>query len=260
MLSLRLSAKEERAFALAEDVLKLANGLVDAALAALDTERDRRNAQSYGIALLCHSISNIQGSLTMARDDQAVECLTLVRSCLENLILVVGLCERGADFVKAMRADNVANLGSLVKLENLNQDDAADRNYQGFVDAQIKRFVAQYEETPKKLELKAAAKNLMAAYRNYRALSHDPTHASLSALGRHMRPVRKRNKTPLQMTVAMIVVPQFKRRERLVVLDQASEALLLVCLYVNLLMDGTAQSESCCAFSKRFVNETSEPA
>jgi hypothetical protein len=116
MLSLRLTAKEERAFALAEDVLKLANELVDAAVAVLDIERDRRNAQSYGIALLCRSISNFQGSLTMARDNQAVECLTLIRSCFENMLLVVGLCEQGADFVEAMRAANVANLDRLKSL------------------------------------------------------------------------------------------------------------------------------------------------
>jgi hypothetical protein len=84
----RMTAEEERAFAFADDVLKLANGLVDAAIAALAIQRDRRNAQSYGIALLCRSISNFQGSLTMARDNQAVECLTLVLSCLENMLLV----------------------------------------------------------------------------------------------------------------------------------------------------------------------------
>ena len=259
-LSPRLTAKEERAFALAEDVLKLANGLVDAAIAVLAIERDRRNAQSYGIALLCRSISNFQGSLTMARENQAVECLTLVRLCFENMLLVVGLCEGGADFVKAMRGDNAANLASLGKLESLNPDAAANSNYEEFVDAQFKRFSAKYEEKPKKLELKHAAKNLMAVYRHYRELSHDPAHASLSALGRHFRPVRERTKTPLKTTIAMIVVPPFKRRERLVVLDTACNALLGVCMGVDLLMGGTAQSEAIGAFSKRFVNETSEPA
>ena len=65
MLSPRLTAKEERAFVLAEDVLKLANGLVDAAIAVLAIERDRRIVQSYGIALLCRSISNFEGASTI---------------------------------------------------------------------------------------------------------------------------------------------------------------------------------------------------
>jgi hypothetical protein len=45
-----------------------------------------------------------------------MECLTLVRSCFENMLLVAGLCERGADFVKDMRSDNAFNLKALGKL------------------------------------------------------------------------------------------------------------------------------------------------
>jgi hypothetical protein len=91
--------------------------------------------------------------------------------------------------------------------------------------------------------------NIFSAYRCYRALSHDPAHVSLSALARHFSPHHKLN-----------VVPPFKPGERVAALDWGCEALVGVCMGVDRLMGGTAQSEAIGAFKKRFVDETSEPA
>jgi hypothetical protein len=66
---------------------KQAAALVDAAFAQV-VFKDNKDPKLYGLALLCRSISNFQMAVTMARRDQAVECLTLVRSCWENLFLV----------------------------------------------------------------------------------------------------------------------------------------------------------------------------
>ena len=84
MLSPRLTPKEERAFAFADDVLKQAAAFVGAAVAEVVFE-DNADPKLYSLALLCRSISNFQGALTMARRNQAVECRTLVRSCIEEL-------------------------------------------------------------------------------------------------------------------------------------------------------------------------------
>ena len=261
MLSPRLTAKEKSAFALAEGVLKLANDLIDAVIPDVSAA-GVRSPKSYGLTLLCRSVSNFTGALTMARENQAMECLTLVRSCFENLLLVSGLCERGAEFVKDMRSDNAANLAALGKLARLGPDVVGDTKYVEFIDIQVQRFLAEYaEKKPKRLELKDAAKNLMSAYRHYRALSHDPAHASLSALARHFLPDPERKKTmPFKTRHKLNVVPPFKPGERLAALDWGCEALLGVCMGVDLLMGGTAQSEAIGAFWKRFVNETSEPA
>ena len=99
---------ERHAFAFAEEVRGLAVGIVDAAIAEVVFEGGR-DPKVYGLALLCRSISNFQGALTMARLDQAVECRTLVRSCFENLFLVDQLRKHGVGFVKAMRSDDAAN-------------------------------------------------------------------------------------------------------------------------------------------------------
>jgi len=248
MLSPRLTAKEEGAFALAEGVLKLANDLIGAVVPDVSVVGAAGRPRSVGFALLCRSVSNFTGALTMARENQAMECLTLVRSCFENMLLVAGLCERGAEFVKDMRSDNAFNLKALGKLAR--PDVVGDTKYIKFIDGHVQRFLAEHaEKKPEKLSLAKPSEQFFSAYRRYRALSHDPAHASLSALARHFSPRHKLN-----------VVPPFKPGERLAALDLGCEALLTVCMGVDLLMGGTAQSEAIGAFSKRFVNETSEPA
>jgi hypothetical protein len=119
-----LTETEKRAFAFAEEVRGLAVGIVDAAIAEIDFE-GVRDPKAYGFALLCRSISNFQGALTMARLDQAVECRTLVRSCFENLFLIAKLLENGAGFAKIMRSDAAARGMSMGK-RALKQPGAAE--------------------------------------------------------------------------------------------------------------------------------------
>jgi hypothetical protein len=159
MLSPRLTVKEESAFALAEGVLKLANDLIDAVIPDVIVV-GARSPKSLGLALLCRSVSNFTRALIMARENQAMECLTLVRSCFENVLLVAGLCERGAEFVKEMRSDNAANLKTFGKLLRLGPDVAAYREYIEFIDTQVQRFLAEYaEKKPAKLKLDEASKH-----------------------------------------------------------------------------------------------------
>ena len=249
MLSPRLTVKEESAFALAEGVLKLANDLIDAVIPDVIVV-GARSPKSLGLALLCRSVSNFTGALILARESQAMECLTLVRSCFENVLLVAGLCERGAEFVKEMRSDNAANLKTFGKLLRLGPDVAAYTEYIEFIDTQVQRFLAEYaEKKASETQTRRGKQTFFSAYRCYRALSHDPAHVSLSALARHFSPHHKLN-----------VVPPFKPGERVAALDWGCEALVGVCIGVDRLMGGTAQSEAIGAFKKRFVNETSEPA
>jgi hypothetical protein len=140
-----LTVKEESAFALAEGVLKLANDLIDAVIPDVIVV-GARSPKSLGLALLCRSVSNFTGALILARENQAMECLTLVRSCFENVLLVAGLCERRAEFVKEMRSDNAANLKTFGKLLRLGPDVAAYTEYIEFIDTQVQRFLAEYAE------------------------------------------------------------------------------------------------------------------
>jgi hypothetical protein len=115
---------ESRALAFADEVRRQADGVVQATVAEVvfGHEEDQK---VFGFALLCRSISNFQGALTMARLDQAVECRTLVRSCIENLFLVDQLLENGAGFAKIMRSDAVAR-GISMGERTLKQPGAAE--------------------------------------------------------------------------------------------------------------------------------------
>jgi predicted hotdog family 3-hydroxylacyl-ACP dehydratase len=59
--------------------MKLATAVVDIAVAEVAFEGPR-DPNVIGLALLCRSISNIKGALTMAQDNQAVE-LGVVLCC-----------------------------------------------------------------------------------------------------------------------------------------------------------------------------------
>ena len=239
-----LSAVEKRAFAFAENVRKQATAIVNAAFAQVVFE-DNKDPKLYGLALLCRSISNFQGALTMARRDRAVECLTLVRSCWENLFLAHQLHQDGAGFVKTMRRHEAWGRISLGEWL-LESHVAADNPFGKTIRDLIKR---ERLNAPKKLVVKSTATGgIEQMYATYAELSHDAAHPSVTALERHFRRGDNGRWT-------MDVSPPFKPNERLMTLDRACNALFGVCLAVNALIGGTSQDEALGALWKRFVGQ-----
>ena len=240
-----LSASEKRAFAFAETVRKQAAAMVDAAVARVVFE-DNKDPKLYGLALLCRSISNFQGALTMARDDQAVECLTLVRSCWENLFLVHRLRQDGASFVKTMRGHEAWERISLGEWL-LEGHVVADSPFGETIRDLIKR---ERVNAPKKMNVKRTATGgVEHMYATYAELSHDAAHPSITALERHFR---RADNGHWKMDLA----PPFKDRERLLTLARACNALLGVCLGVSALLGGTSQDDALGALWKRFVAQS----
>jgi hypothetical protein len=239
-----LSAAEERAFAFAEDVRKQAAAIVDAALTEVTFENNA-DPKLYGLALLCRSISNFQGALTMARQDQAVECLTLVRSCWENLFLVHRLRQDGARFVKTMRSHEAWDRISLGEWL-LDGHVAADSPFGKTIRGLIKR---ERVNAPKKMNVKGTATGgVEHMYATYAELSHDAAHPSVTALERHFRQASNGR-------WAMDIAPPFKDRERLLTLARACNALLGVCLGVSGLLGGTSQDNALSALWQRSVDQ-----
>jgi hypothetical protein len=239
-----LTAAEESTFAFAKDVLKQAVALVDAVIAEVAFE-GLRDPKAVGLVLLCRSISNFQGALTMARDNQAVESRTLTRSCVEDLFLVDQLCKHGAGFVKDMRSHEEASRQTVAH-SALKLPGVADGPKGRIVRDQIKRGRNEFPK-PKKLTVSETAEGeLEKMYPAYAMLAHDAAHASVTALRRHSRPDHKG-----QLTVHL--VPPFKPGERLETLDSACETLLRVCIGVNELAEGTSQSDAIRALWERFV-------
>jgi hypothetical protein len=241
----RLTAIEQRALAF-EDVLKQAVAIVDAVIAEVDFE-GKRDPKVYGLALLCRSISNFQGALTMARHNQAVECRTLVRSCWENLFLVDQLLQHGAKFVGTMRSHEAWGRISLGE-SALKHPGVADSPQGRTVRGLIKRERAEFPK-PSKLTVSDTAKgDIETMYPAYAILAHDAAHPSLTALERHFRPNSDR-----RLTVEL--APPFKPGERLATLDMACDAVFGACIGVNQLLGGTSQNDALRALWERFARQ-----
>jgi hypothetical protein len=241
-----LTAIEQRALGFAEDVLKQAVAIVDAVIAEVDFE-GKRDPKVYGLALLCRSISNFQGALTMARNNQAVECRTLVRSCWENLFRIDQLRQHGADFVKTMRSDESANRVSLGEF-SLKHPGVADSPHGQTVRRLIKRERGEFPK-PSKLKVSDTAKgDIEKMYPAYAVLSHDAAHPSITALKRHYQPDHGSRLT-------VDIVPRFKPSELLATLDMACDAVFGACIGVNQLVGGTSQNDAIRALWERFVRQ-----
>lgn len=242
----KLSPVEERTFAFAEDVVKLAHAIAGAGIAKFDFE-GKRDPKAYGLALLCRSISNFRGALTMARHDQVVECRTLVRSCWENLFLVDGLLREGAAFVETMRSHESWGRVSLGET-SLKHPGVADTPSGQIVRGLIKRERAEFPK-PNKMSVKSTAKgDIEKMYPAYAVLSHDAAHASVTALRRYFR---RRHDGRLTMDI----VPPFKAKDRLATLDMACEAVLGACIGVSQLLGGTPQNDVLRALWEQFVHQ-----
>jgi hypothetical protein len=240
-----LTEAETHAFAFAEEVRGLAAGIVDAVIAKVVFEDDT-DPRLYCLALLCRSISNFQGALTMARLDQAVESRTLVRSCFENLFLIDQLRKHGSGFVKKLRRHEAKIRISLSQLALKHHGGAESSR------GQIMRDMIKRERlmSPAKLSVSDTADGEMEKrYLAYLLLSHDAAHAlSLVALERHFRP---HPDGPIKRNI----IPSFQPSERLATLDMACDAVLGVCMGVNLLVGGTSQSDAVRTLAERFFSQ-----
>ncbi len=235
---------ERRAFALAEEVHGLAVGFVDAAVAEVVFEGEE-DPKVYGLALLFRSISNFQGALTMARDDQAVESKTLIRSCVENLFLINQLLKHGAGYVKTMRSHEAAGRISLGE-SGLKHLVVAESPLGKTIRGRIKR---ERLNSPKKLAVSDTAKGeIERLYPVYAMLAHDSAHASISALRRHYGHGEKGLRT-------VEVVPPFRPGERLEAVDMACNVVLGACEGVNLILGGTSQSDAVRSLVERQLSD-----
>jgi hypothetical protein len=242
----QITQAEARAFAFAEEVVGLAVSIVDAAIADINFE-GKGDPKGHGLVLLCRSISNFQGALTMARLDQAIESRTLVRSCWENLFLVDRLLQEGAAFVKTMRSHEAwggISLGETSLKHPAVADTPQGQTVRGLINRERVKF-----PKPKQIKVSDTAKgDIEKMYPAYAMLSHDAAHPSITALKRHIGPDRDRRLT-------LDVAPPFKPNERLATLDMACDVLLGACLGVSQLLGGTSQNDALRTLFERFVRQ-----
>ena len=61
------------------------------------------------LTLLARTVSNLKGALLLLEAKRVVEARTITRCCLENFYWTVGLAEKGEDFVRKMRDDELSH-------------------------------------------------------------------------------------------------------------------------------------------------------
>jgi hypothetical protein len=237
---------ERRALAFAEEVRSLADGVVHAAIAEA-VFGDETDGKVFGFALLCRSISNFQGALTMARLDQAVECRTLVRSCIENLFLVDQLLENGDGFAKTMRSNDAAkriSLGERMLKHPGAGESPAGKTLLGVIKSQRAEF-----PKPSRLTVSDTVEGEMeVVYSSYGLLSHDAAHPSVTALRRHYP---QGETGPL----AVEIVPPFTPGELLLTLGMACHVILTACVGFSELLGGTSQDGAVRALYERYQRQ-----
>jgi Family of unknown function (DUF5677) len=138
--------------------------------------------------LLCRTISNFEGVIALAKLGLIVEARTLTRCCYENLFFIVGLIEKGEEFVSAMYHDELASIRSrgnfLLETQPQENNEMLEKFGKGLKEP-LEEMKRRWPKA-KFLNPKNAAKSsvIVDAYLLYGQFSADAAHQSLSALKR----------------------------------------------------------------------------
>jgi hypothetical protein len=183
------TAKEEGAFAFAQDLLAFSLELAKAPELPPITAVSSRDPRIVGLTLLCRSITNFRAVLVLVRvsPPNVIESRALARLIFENFFFLAALCEHGADFVRAMRSDEAANRKALGEfaLRTLSEEEK-EIGHGLTLRTQIRELLSEFPK-PAKFSVKGVAAQTVAdtAYLSYATLSMD-AHPSVTSLRRHI--------------------------------------------------------------------------
>lgn len=242
---------ESAVYAFGQELLDLAIEIAKTPALPPITAESRRDPKIIGLALLCRSITNFRGALVLANAQHAhaVELRALVRLIFENLFFLAALCDRREDFVREMRSDEAFNRQALAELSLKRLSDADKSGEHALtLRTQIRQLLAEFPK-PKKFHVSEVAASTLVdhAYLSYAMLSMD-AHPSITSLRRHFQFELEDGVHYLTLDVA----PRLAETERVHTVREACIALLGVCMYIDELLEGTAQRDALRAFFERF--------
>jgi Family of unknown function (DUF5677) len=207
--------------------------LYDAGLAII-TEADKmtvgadvRDPKVLALALLCRTLTNMNGVSLMIETDLIVEARTLTRCCFENLLWIAELADKGAEFVRQMVEDEVASRQGRGKIalswsERLEEAAPHEKGLRKSLD----RMRAKYPKSkPIRYSDLGKSHGIADSYMWYRVLSSDAAHPSLSALSRYL--IRK---TDGENVLELALMAPMTPKEAADTLQFACQATLGVCV------------------------------
>jgi hypothetical protein len=237
------SQKVQGAIAFSEKLLGIAIDTVGSANVVL-SGLGARDPRIVSLALLCRTISNFKGAITMAREGLFIEARTLTRCCYENLIWAAALNERGSDFVNDMLNDDAASKKTVGQITlKLTSRAGADTEAD---DAKLLRDLIRQSDirfpSGKKLHVDKTALGsaVELAYATYGQLSLEAAHPTITALGRHLH-------TEVEADIRYLtidVVPDVPERELLRTIWWCCEALLGATVASNEIVGGTNMNDA----------------
>jgi Family of unknown function (DUF5677) len=243
--------EEEGAFAFAQELLAFALELAQAPELPPITSESPRDPKLVGLTLLCRSITNFRAMLVLVRVNppNVVESRTVARLLFENFFFLAALCEKGADFVRAMRSDEAANrkaLGEFAFKKLADEDKGTSHSL--VIRTQIRKLLDEFPK-PTKFSVKGVAAETVAdtAYLSYAVLSMD-AHPSVTSLRRHLQWEPEGDTHHLTLTV----VPAFAPKERYETIHEACVAFIGICIAFNQLLGSTAKSDALRGLFERF--------
>jgi hypothetical protein len=214
---------------------KLHDAAIDVVGAAAESielnENWARDPKIVGLTILCRSISNFRASVQLVQQVQALEAAALVRLMYENLLWLAHLRERGLDFVKDMLEDEAFNRKALGELTvKITSNQGGDVS--GIDALKLRNIINDLHQKfpqPKTINANKTAAGFETAYLEYKRLSLDAVHCSVTALGHHLSSERTNQMSKLVLSV----VPQTTSAGLLSTVLHACRALIKTTVGAN---------------------------
>ncbi|WP_426409226.1 DUF5677 domain-containing protein [Bradyrhizobium ganzhouense] len=217
-------------FAFADELFELASAIY-AEADFMETEAGAADPRVIALTLLCRTVGNFRGALSMIEQQLIVEARTLTRSCVENLIWIDKLARDGAGFVKEIVANEYKSRE--MRGQVLAQWASSQENELPFA-KDLHAYLKGIKGRPKELlSVKALAQAgvLKDSYVIYGQLSSDAAHPSADSLGRHIQ----RNS---DHSIAIVADGLTDEGETLQTLDFACATFLSICVGANQIIGG----------------------
>jgi len=146
------------------------------------TENGLNDPVIYAATLLFRTLSSVRSVFVLASKGLLVESNIIARSCVENVLWLRGLRERGLDFVQEILKETVNADAALAKLMVDMPEVSLDEESKKLADAQMQARTKGRIQTGE--ITKTSASNI--DYAVFRMISHNFAHPSLRSLDRYI--------------------------------------------------------------------------
>jgi hypothetical protein len=189
------------------------------------------------LALMCRTVGNFRGVMSMVEQGLIVEARTLTRSCCENLIWIDALAAAGKEFVREIVANEYKS--KEMRGQVLAQWAGGQQTEPPFT-KELHAYLNSIKSKSKNLiNVKSTAQSgiLKDAYIIYGQLSSDAAHPSADSLSRHIR--RESNDS-----IAIVADGLTDHAESLQTMEFACSHLLGVCVGTNQILGRVPSGKS----------------